>query len=93
MKTLIVTYELVNPGHNYDKLLQRIKAYPLWAQLGGSSYLIVTDQTVVNVRDYLKPALDAKDKLFVSACPVPSAWFGLPEEVGKWILENQPKNS
>jgi len=93
MKILIVTYDLINPGQNYEKLLQKIKAYQLWARLGGSSYLIGTNETPVQVRDSLMAVLDQNDKLFVGSCPVPSAWTGLPDDVSKWILENQPKYS
>ncbi|MBI3880796.1 MAG: SinR family protein [Verrucomicrobia bacterium] len=93
MKTLIISYDLHKPLQNYDQLIQKIRAYGNWAKLGGSAYLIVTGQTPSAVRDNLMTALDSNDVLFVSTCPVPSAWKGLPEEVAKWILENQPKNS
>lgn len=93
MKTLIISYDLVTPGQNYDKLLQKIKAYSSWARLGGSAYLIITSDEVGQVRDNLKTVLDTNDALFVGTCPVPSAWRGLPDDVSKWILENQPKNS
>lgn len=93
MKTLIVTYDLINPGQNYEKLLQRIKGYGSWARLGGSSYLILTEAPVAQVRDHLVQVLDTNDKLFVGTCPVPSAWQGLPDDVSKWILENQPRYS
>lgn len=93
MKTLIITYDLTEPGQNYEKLLKKIKSYSSWARLGGSSYLILTNSTVVQVRDDLKTVLDSGDKLFVGICPVPSAWHSLPEDVAKWILENQPKHS
>jgi hypothetical protein len=86
---LIVSYDLANPGQNYENLVKKIKAYSAWARLGGSAYLIVTDATPVQVRDDLKQALDPNDKLFVGVAPPPSAWAGLPEEVAKWILENQ----
>jgi hypothetical protein len=88
-RVLIVTYDLMNPGQNYENLLKRIKAYKSWARLGGSSYLILTDNTPVQVRDYLMPALDVNDKLYVSLCPPPSAWTGLSDDVSKWILANQ----
>ena len=93
MKTLIVSYDLHRPEQNYDKLLQKIRAYGSWAKLGGSAYLIITSQTVTQVRDNLGSVLDSNDSLFVGTCPVPSGWKGLSEEVSKWILENQPKNS
>ena len=93
MKVYIITYDLVNPGQNYDKLLRRIKSYNGWARLGGSSYLVTSQLEPDKVRDHLAEVLDGNDKLFVGTCPVPSAWYGLPEDVSKWILENQPKYS
>lgn len=86
---LIVSYDLVNPGQNYDRLVRLVKEYPGWARLGGSAYLILTDATPVQVRGHLQQALDLNDKLFVGVAPAPSAWVGLPDDVSNWILENQ----
>jgi hypothetical protein len=86
---LIVFYDLVNPGQNYEALIKKIKTYSAWARLGGSAYLIKTEATPVQVRDDLRQVLDGKDKLFVGVAPPPSAWTGMPEDVAKWILENQ----
>lgn len=88
-RVLIVSYDLMHPGQNYEQLLRRIKKYPSWARLGGSAYLILTATTPVQVRDYLKQALDKNDKLYVGVSRAPSAWRGMPEEVNKWIHENQ----
>lgn len=88
-RVLIVSYDLVNPGQNYEALLKRIKSYPSWARLGGSAYLILTDATPAQVRDYLGSVVDQNDKLYVGASPAPSAWRGLPEDVSNWIQANQ----
>ena len=88
-QVLIISYDLVNPGQNYEKLLRLIKAYASWARLGGSAYLIYANATPAQVRDYLLPALDRNDKLFVGVSPPPSAWFGMPDDVSKWIQANQ----
>lgn len=88
-QVLIVSYDLSNPGQNYERLIKLIKSYPSWARLGGSAYLIYTDVTPVEVRDHLVTVLDSNDKLFVGAAPAPSAWFGMPEDVSKWIQSNQ----
>ena len=93
MKVLIVTYDLKTPHLNYDRLVQKIRSYKGWARLGASSYLILTDSTVVQVRDNLVSIAIPGDQIFVGTCPVPAAWWGVPEDVAKWILENQPKNS
>ena len=85
----IISYDLKNPGQNYEKLLKRIKAYPLWARLGGSAYLIGTPATASDIRNYLIQVLDYNDQLFVGSAPAPSAWHGLPEDVSNWIRTNQ----
>lgn len=88
-KVLIISYDLVNPGRNYEHLLKQIKSYPEWARLGGSSYLIYTESGPVEVRDHLMTALDANDKLYVGTAPAPAAWIGMPEDVSNWIHEHQ----
>ena len=88
-RVLNITYDLRNPGQNYEMLLQRIKKYPSWARLGGSSYLIFTDNSPQQVRDYLLPVLDNNDQLWVGVAPAPSAWHELPDDVANWIHENQ----
>jgi hypothetical protein len=88
-RVLIISYDLVSPEKNYEKLLKLIKAYPSWAKLGGSSYLIYTASTPVQVRDRLKRVLNRSDKLYVGVAPAPSAWMGMPEGVSKWIREHQ----
>lgn len=87
-KVLIITYDLITPGKNYEILLQRIKANNAWAKLGGSSYLIITESTPAQIRDHLKAVLDANDKLFVSVINAPAAWTGLSEQVANWIRNN-----
>jgi hypothetical protein len=88
-KVYIVTYDLSNPGRNYENLLKRIKTYSGWARLGGSAYLISTDQNTVQIRDYLTPALDTNDKLYVGRMANEAAWRGLGDDVSNWIKDNQ----
>ncbi len=89
MKVLIVSYDLVNPGQNYERLIKLIKEFGSWARLGGSAYLILTASTPVEIRDKVKVALDSNDKLFVGSAPAPSAWTGLPDDVSNWLQANQ----
>lgn len=83
----IVTYDLANPGQNYERLLAMIKAEENWARLGGSSYLITSSSTAVELRDKYKIALDANDKLYVGVVKSPAAWTGYTKEVSDWIKQ------
>lgn len=93
MKTLIIIFELIQPNYNYTKVVQKIHTYHSWARLSSSAYLIIVNTSPVAVRDNLLPLLRPGDRLFVGTCPVPAAWQGMPDDVAKWILENQPKHS
>ena len=86
----IVTYDLVNPGRNYESLLREIKqVHTPWAMLGGSSYLIISNETAVQIRDRLNRWLDVNDKVYVGSMNHEAAWSGLGAEVVNWIMENQ----
>ncbi len=87
MNVLFVTYDLVDPGRNYEELLKKIKAYHSWAKLGGSAYLIETNKRPTEVRDNLKTVLDQNDNIFVGTAVAPAAWYGLAEAVSSWVLE------
>jgi len=87
-QVFIVTYDLTRPSRNYENLLRRIKSYNYWAKLAESSYLIHTESTHVQIRDYLSKALDSNDKLYVGVVNAPAAWVGLPKEVETWIHEH-----
>ena len=51
--TFIISYDLHNPGQNYESLLKKIKSYSGWARLGGSAYVIISSNTAVEIRDNL----------------------------------------
>jgi len=43
----------------------------------------------VAVKAHLNEDALRGDKLYVGVSPAPSAWFGLPDDVSKWIHANQ----
>lgn len=87
-KTYIISYDLKNPGRNYEALLQRIKSYSGWARLGGSAYIIISADSAANIRDNLMAVIDNNDKIFVGVINAPAAWRGLGDEVSQWLRNN-----
>ena len=81
----IVTYDLSKPGQNYERLLVLIKSEDNWARLGGSSFLLTSYSTAVELRDKFKVVLDSNDKLYVGIAESPAAWIGYSNEVSEWI--------
>ena len=88
-RVLLIFYELKNPGKHHEPLIQRIKTLGPWARLGGSAYLVLTVNNPAQVRDYLRLVIDRSDAIYVGLSPAPSAWHGMPNDVGQWIRNNQ----
>lgn len=70
----IITYDLCNPGQNYDKLYEKIKSYGVWAHICESTWFISTSDSCVTVRDNLNSTLDNNDRLFVAELTGTAAW-------------------
>lgn len=83
----IVSYDLLEPGQNYDNLIEKIKEAGSWAKLGGSAYLVDSAKSAVELRDEYKKLLDSNDKLYVGRVDAPAAWSGMPQDVTQWIKD------
>lgn len=73
-------------SEDYQKLIELIKEGGVWARLGGSSYLIQSCLTAVELRDKFKCVLDKNDMLYVGEVTAPAAWYGLSKDVSDWII-------
>ena len=83
----IVSYDLLEPGQNYDNLIEKIKESGSWAKLGGSAYLVDSTKSAVELRDEYKTFLNSNDKLYVGRIEAPAAWTGMPQDVTQWIKD------
>ncbi|GAA4027168.1 hypothetical protein GCM10022386_08160 [Flavobacterium cheonhonense] len=81
-----ITYDLSNPGRDYDTLTGAIKKYGFWWHQTGSVWLISANNTSTAViRDYLKQFIDRNDKLFVAKLSGEWAAVGFTQEEYDWI--------
>ena len=86
MARYIVTYDLSQPGRDYDDLYERIQSYDS-VRITESSWGIATDQSAKEVRDHLALALDDNDKLLVGTLGT-SAWTRLSTKATHWLRAN-----
>ncbi|MBU2340283.1 MAG: hypothetical protein KKE77_03460 [Alphaproteobacteria bacterium] len=85
---LHVSYDLITPGQNYDKVIERIKQLGSWAKPHMSFWYVNSTYTASQAVDYIKPALDVNDKVYVvDATNNTAAWNSLPENVATHIKE------
>lgn len=53
MSSIIIEYDLRQPGRDYEALYNAIESYEAWAHVTESTWLIKTEDSCVQVRDAL----------------------------------------
>lgn len=76
MKAYLVSYDLRQPGRNYQPLYERLKAWKAVSVLE-SVWVIRWDSSAVRIRDDLQKHIDTNDGLLVAALTGESAWSRL----------------
>jgi hypothetical protein len=88
MATHIVGYDLNTPGKKYSDLIDALKKYGTYWHHLDSTWIIVTNQTHVQVRDYLLQFIDSNDELLV--VPLAGGWasYGFNDRGSEWLRNN-----
>lgn len=89
----IITCNISFPRTNYVKLLKIVKSYGCWAVVGDASFIVVTSQNEIQIRDRIITALKRNDKVFVSQVSSPAAWYGFGDRSTEWLQNNICKNN
>ncbi len=88
MKTYMIGYDLDRPGQDYPELIEAIKNYGWWWHHLDSTWIIRTDSSAAQIRDYLQQFIDPNDELLVARLSGEAAWRGIPERGSKWLRDN-----
>ena len=88
MRRLIVTFDLKDPDYNREDIADLIEEEYDFTRLGRNAFLIDTDDSPSQVRDYLVSELQRGDKIYVGVTSSPAAWRAMSEEVSDWIHNN-----
>lgn len=86
--SFIITYDLNSLGQNYQDLERAIKAYGTYKKIATTTYIIVTNESSSEIRDYLKQYIDSNDELFVGKLSGQGAWTGLSNDISNWLKQN-----
>jgi len=86
---LHISYDLINPGQNYETLINRIKQLGGWAKIHMSYWYVNSSYTSAQAVDFLTPVLDSNDKVYVvDATNNVASWSNLPGDVAKHIQDS-----
>ena len=89
MASILIGYDLNKPEKDYDDLIAAIKEnFGTWWHHLDSTWIVKTEQTVVEVRDLLKAHIDANDELLVVALTGAGAWMGFNKRGSDWLKNN-----
>ncbi len=62
---LHISYDLKNPGRDYDKVIGAIQKLGGWAKIQFSHWYVDSTFTAAQARDYLKDFVDTNDSIYV----------------------------
>ncbi len=83
----IISYDLCSPNRNYSQLYSAIKSYGTWGRLTESTWAIVTDATVVQIRNFLVRFIDNDDRLIIIKSGKEAAWLRAMA-TNEWLQQN-----
>ena len=83
----IVSYDLCQPGRNYDELYATLKSFHNWGKLTESTWAVVSQLTAVEIRDLLMRYIDSNDRLIVVKGGQSAAWNRMLAK-NQWLIDN-----
>jgi hypothetical protein len=85
MRKILVSYDLMAPGKNYQPVYDYLESYTSWIKPLRSVYLLQTAKSVRAIRDDLKRLVDGNDKILAVDITY-SGWatYNLPK-ASKWL--------
>lgn len=86
-----ISYDLIGADEtsaDYKKLISKIESLGGAKKVEYSMWVSATLMTPEEVRDALKPYMDANDKLIVMERVGGSAWRNLPSDVSQWLKDH-----
>ncbi len=87
MKVYQISYDL-RKQRDHSALQSRIQSYKTLSHTLESSWIIASEQSAVQIRDYLAKAIHREDRLIVTRLQGEAAWKNLGDELSQW-LKNQ----
>jgi hypothetical protein len=94
MNNLFISYDLKNPGQNYERVITAIKALGSWAKVQYSLWYVSTPYTAKQAADLVRRAQDSNDTLIaIDATNNDAAWYGLDQKVSDYLQQNWNKRT
>ena len=88
MKNYLISYDLISPNQNYERLIKEIKSFRYWAKLNFSTWYVKSDLPTEQLLNKLRLILD-KDDIVIAAEITNLAWSdSLPNDIKEFVLKH-----
>lgn len=88
---LFISYDLMNPGQNYDKVIEAIKSLGSWAKVHQSFWYVNSQYSSRQAAEHVWKFMDRNDKLLVADTSNNDAyWYNLDNIVSEHIQKQWP---
>jgi hypothetical protein len=85
---LFISYDLYNPGQNYEKVIKTIKSLGNWAKVQKSFWYVNSNYSSSEAAKMVWASMDKNDSLIVvDASNKTANWYNLSDEVSKFIKD------
>lgn len=85
---LFISYDLKNPGQNYEKVADAIKQTGQWAKVQYSLWYVKSAMTTEQVAEHVWQHMDANDSLIIiNSSNNDAYWFNLDPKVASFIQQ------
>lgn len=81
---LFISYDLMSPGQDYEKVTDTIKNLGSWAKVHYSLFYVSTPLTETQAAEEIRKSMDSNDKLMVINANN-AYWNNLPDEITEFI--------
>jgi hypothetical protein len=88
---LFISYDLYEPGQNYEAVIEKIKSFGSWAKVQKSVWYIKTNYSAQQIAKAVWGVMDSSDSLIVIDTTNNTAvWYNLSDEVSKYLKSKWP---
>lgn len=92
MNNLFVSYDLKNPGQNYEQVITAIKSLGAWAKVQYSLWYVSSQHTAKQAAEIVRRAQDGNDNLIViDASNNDACWYNIEPNVSEFLRQHWNK--
>jgi hypothetical protein len=85
MSYYMVSYDLSNPGRNYDDLHKFLRSQADWAKPLESLWIVESNLTALEFVNAALEHVDRNDHILVTPFSGSAAWYNLDPKVADWL--------